>query len=58
MSGRDGGGLGPLSPPEGRTAIYKANLQKGGRIIVPDAEIGALGLEPGDSLQVLVYPVD
>lgn len=56
----------PPEPPQGvvigpgdtrSKAVYKTQLQKGGRIAVPDAEIEALGLEPGDTLQVVVYPV-
>jgi hypothetical protein len=38
-------------------AVYKTQLQKGGRVAVPDAEMDALGLEPGDTLQVVLYPV-
>ncbi len=41
-----------------RKSVYKTQLQKGGRIAVPDPEIEALGLDPGDTLQVVVYPVD
>jgi hypothetical protein len=40
-----------------RNAVYKAKLQKGGRIVVPDAEIETLGLEDGDTLQVVLTPV-
>ena len=38
-------------------AVYKTQLQKGGRVAVPDTEIEALDLEPGDALQVVLYPV-
>ncbi len=40
-----------------RKSVYKTQLQKGGRIAVPDPEIEALGLDPGDTLQVVIYPV-
>lgn len=40
-----------------RNAVYKTKLQKGGRIVVPDAEIETLGLEDGDTLQVVLTPV-
>lgn len=41
-----------------RKAVYKTQLQKGGRVAVPDTEIEALDLAPGDTLQVVLYPVD
>jgi len=56
----------PPDPPQGivvgpgdsrEKAVYKTQLQKGGRVAVPDAEIEALGLDPGDTLQVVLYPV-
>jgi hypothetical protein len=40
-----------------RNAVYKTKLQKGGRIVVPDAEIETLELEDGDTLQVVLTPV-
>jgi hypothetical protein len=39
------------------TAIYKTQLQKGGRIAVPEAEIRALDLDPGDTLQVELFKI-
>lgn len=49
----------PAGPDLGRErAVYKTQLQKGGRVAVPDAEIEALDLEPGDTLQVTLYEVD
>lgn len=35
-----------------RTAVFKTRLQKGGRISVPEPELEALGLTPGDLLQI------
>lgn len=64
-------GPGPAEPPEPTTsgviigpddtrekAVYKTQLQKGGRVAVPDTEIEALDLAPGDTLQVVLYPVE
>jgi hypothetical protein len=42
----------------GGKAVYKTQLQKGGRVAVPDAEVETLGVEPGDTLQVIVFPVE
>ena len=39
-------------------AVYKTQLQKGGRVAVPDTEIESLDLEPGDTLQVVLYKVE
>lgn len=41
-----------------RTAIFKARLQKGGRVSVPEPEIEALDVDPGDLLQVRLRKVD
>jgi hypothetical protein len=48
-----------IGPDDAREkAVYKTQLQKGGRVAVPDTEIEALDLEPGDTLQVVLYPLD
>lgn len=48
-----------IDPDDAREkAVYKTQLQKGGRVAVPDTEIEALGLNPGDTLQVVLYPVE
>jgi hypothetical protein len=39
------------------TAAFKARVQKGGRLSIPDAERDALGLEEGDLVQVFVVPL-
>lgn len=39
------------------TAAFKARIQKGGRLSIPDAERDALGLEEGDLVQVFVVPL-
>ena len=41
-----------------RTAIFKTRLQKGGRVSVPEPEIDALGVVPGDLLQVQLRKVE
>lgn len=38
-------------------AVFKARLDDDARIPVPEAEVAALGLEPGRLLQVVAYPV-
>ena len=40
-----------------QTAIYKARIQKGGRIKVPEEERTILGLEEGDIVQVILIPL-
>jgi hypothetical protein len=48
-----------IGPDDAREkAVYKTQLQKGGRVAVPDTETEALDLEPGDTLQVVLYPLD
>lgn len=48
-----------VGPDDAREkAVYKTQLQKGGRVAVPDTEMEALGLDPGDTLQVVLYPVE
>ncbi len=38
-------------------AVFKARLQKGGRVSIPDPEREALGLQEGDLVQVIVLPL-
>ena len=40
-----------------QNAIYKARIQKGGRIKVPEEERTILGLEEGDIVQVILIPL-
>ena len=40
-----------------QTAIYKARIQKGGRIKIPEEERSALGLKEGDVVQVIITPL-
>jgi len=40
-----------------QTAIYKARIQKGGRIKIPEEERSALGLKEGDVVQVIIIPL-
>ena len=39
------------------TATFKARVQSGGRISIPDAEREALDIEEGDIVQTMVVPV-
>lgn len=39
------------------SAIFKAKIRKGSRIVIPEIERNVLGLEEGDIVQVLVYPL-
>ncbi|WP_290818967.1 AbrB/MazE/SpoVT family DNA-binding domain-containing protein [Halovivax sp.] len=47
-------GVGPMSLG---TATFKARVQSGGRISIPDAEREALDIEEGDIVQTIVVPV-
>ncbi|MFB6218408.1 MAG: AbrB/MazE/SpoVT family DNA-binding domain-containing protein [Halobacteriaceae archaeon] len=49
-----GGGLPGMSLG---TATFKARVQSGGRISIPDAERDALGIEEGDLVQTVVVPI-
>ena len=40
-----------------QTAIYKARIQKGGRIKIPEEERSALRLKEGDVVQVIIIPL-
>jgi len=40
-----------------RNAIYKARIQSGNRIIIPEEERKVLGLKEGDIVQVILFPV-
>ena len=46
-------GVGPMMD----TATFKARVQSGGRISVPDAEREALDIQEGDIVQTIVVPV-
>ncbi len=39
------------------SAIFKAKVRKGSRIVIPEIERSVLGIEEGDIVQVLVYPL-
>ncbi len=38
-------------------AVFKTNVQKAGRISIPEAEREALGINEGDLVQVVVMPL-
>ena len=38
-------------------AMFKTNVQTGGRISIPEAERQALGIEEGDLVQVIIIPL-
>ena len=38
-------------------AMFKTNVQTGGRISIPEAERQALGIEEGDLVQVIIMPI-
>ncbi len=38
-------------------AMFKTNVQTGGRICIPEAERQALGIEEGDLVQVIIIPI-
>lgn len=40
-----------------QNAIYKARIQKGGRIKIPEEERTVLGLKEGDVVQVILIPL-
>lgn len=46
-----------LSPFNVHTATFKARVQSGGRISIPDAEREVLDIEEGDVVQTVVLPV-
>jgi hypothetical protein len=51
------GGLSDLGALSTGTATFKARVQSGGRISIPDAEREALDIEEGDIVQTIVVPV-
>jgi len=51
------GGLPNLGAMSTGTATFKARVQSGGRISIPDAEREALDIEEGDIVQTVVVPV-
>ncbi|MDS0295227.1 AbrB/MazE/SpoVT family DNA-binding domain-containing protein [Halogeometricum luteum] len=40
------------------TAVFKARVQRGGRISIPDAERESLGIRHGQIVQAFVFPLD
>ena len=38
-------------------AVFKTNIQKAGRISIPEAERAALGIKEGDLVQVVILPL-
>jgi hypothetical protein len=50
-------GFGPLGPMNMGAATFKARVQSGGRISIPDAEREALDIDEGDIVQAIVIPV-
>ena len=38
-------------------AMFKTTVQSGGRISIPEAERQALGIEEGDLVQVIIFPL-
>lgn len=40
-----------------RNAIYKTNVQQAGRVAIPEAEMDTLGLEGGETVQVILFPI-
>src|ERR1044072_7584248 len=38
-------------------AMFKTNVQSGGRISIPEAERQVLGIEEGDLVQVIIIPL-
>ena len=49
--------LGSLQALTNTGAVFKTNVQKAGRISIPEAEREALGIKEGDLVQVLVIPI-
>src|SRR3954462_15281247 len=39
-------------------AMFKTTVQSGGRISIPEAEREALNIEEGDSVQVILIPIE
>jgi hypothetical protein len=39
-------------------AMFKTNVQTGGRVSIPEAERQALNIEEGDLVQVIVIPIE
>lgn len=46
-----------VSPMSMNTATFKARVQSGGRISIPEPERDALDIEEGDIVQTIVVPV-
>lgn len=55
-NGAPGFNLGAMGMGLG-TATFKARVQSGGRISIPDAEREALDIEEGDLVQTVVIPI-
>ena len=59
----EAGGVNPFEefrgfgPMDLGTATFKARVQSGGRISIPDAEREALDIQEGDIVQTIVVPV-
>jgi hypothetical protein len=49
---------GSLNPLSLGTATFKARVQSGGRISIPDAEREALDIGEGDLVQTIVVPIE
>ncbi|WP_049925120.1 AbrB/MazE/SpoVT family DNA-binding domain-containing protein [Halopiger goleimassiliensis] len=47
----------PFGPMNMGTATFKARVQSGGRISIPEPERDALDIEEGDIVQTIVVPV-
>jgi hypothetical protein len=56
-TGTGTGGFPSLGAMSTGTATFKARVQSGGRISIPDAEREALDIEEGDIVQTVVVPV-
>lgn len=52
------GGVGDIRALGSQTAVFKARVQRGGRISIPDAERESLDIEHGQIVQALVIPLD
>jgi len=40
-----------------RNAIYKTKVQKAGRVAIPEAEQETLGLDGGQTVQIIMFPI-
>ena len=39
-------------------AMFKTNVQSGGRISIPEAERQTVGIEEGNPVQVIIFPLE